>query len=234
MHLDHLSFLQIHFDNLFDLCYPFDLRPTGQSVPMMTNNNTTRQRILNAAIQVFANKGYHDTRVDEIVEASETSKGAVYFHFPSKQEIFLGLVDEFAELLQKQMEQAIHAEKGGVNQVDAALQSCLGTFGKYQKLAKIFLVQAVGLGTVFEQKRQEIHNRFITLVKKYLDEAVADGDIPAIDTEVAAYAWMGAINEVVIRWVYTGEPSPERSLPALRMILLRSIGVSDERLQKVN
>ncbi|MCJ7702036.1 MAG: TetR/AcrR family transcriptional regulator [Anaerolineales bacterium] len=201
---------------------------------MMTNNNTTRQRILNAAIQVFANKGYHDTRVDEIVEASETSKGAVYFHFPSKQEIFLGLVDEFAELLQKQMEQAIHAEQGGVNQVDAALQSCLGTFGKYQKLAKIFLVQAVGLGTVFEQKRQEIHNRFITLVKKYLDEAVADGDIPAIDTEVAAYAWMGAINEVVIRWVYTGEPSPERSLPVLRVILLRSIGVSDERLQKVN
>ena len=62
---------------------------------MTDQNDNTRQRILNAAIHIFASKGYHDTRVDEIVSASQTSKGAVYFHFPSKQEIFLGLVDEF-------------------------------------------------------------------------------------------------------------------------------------------
>jgi AcrR family transcriptional regulator len=175
----------------------------------MDKTNSTRERILKAAINVFASKGYHDTRVDEIVDLSETSKGAVYFHFPSKQEIFLCLV-------------------GGVNKVNAALQVCMGTFGKYQKLAKIFLIQAVGLGSIFETRRQEIHNRFVQLIKGYLDEAIGDGDIPGIDTEVAAYAWMGAVNEVVIRWVYTGEPLPDRSLPTLRTILLRSIGVNDK------
>ena len=65
----------------------------------MIKTPDTRYRILNAAINVFSQKGYHDTRVDEIVRAAETSKGGVYFHFPSKQDIFLGLMDEFADLL---------------------------------------------------------------------------------------------------------------------------------------
>ena len=62
---------------------------------------------------------------------------------------------------------------------------------------------------------------------------VQEGDIPPLDTEVAAYAWMGAINEVIIRWVHTGEPEPARVLPTLRSMLLRSIGVSEERIGKL-
>jgi AcrR family transcriptional regulator len=217
------------------MCYPQSSRLTSRSAGLfeMDKNNTTRQRILKAAINVFASKGYHDTRVDEIVELSETSKGAVYFHFPSKQEIFLCLVDEFANILENRIKQVISEETGGVNKVNAALQVCMQTFGKYQKLAKIFLIQAVGLGSIFENRRQGIHNRFVQLIKGYLDEAMLDGDIPDIDTEIAAYAWMGAVNEVVIRWVYTGEPLPDRSLPTLRTILLRSIGINDKQIRKL-
>jgi len=200
----------------------------------METNNSTRQRILEAAINVFSTKGYHNTRVDEIVEISETSKGAVYFHFPSKQDIFLGLVDEFANILEDRIKDAISEESGGVRKVNAALRICLQTFEKYQKLAKIFLVQAVGLGTIFENRRQEIHNRFVQLIKGYLDEAIQDGDIPLIDTEITAIAWLGAINEVVILWVYSGEPSPIRTLPVLRTILLRSIGIDDQQIEEMN
>jgi AcrR family transcriptional regulator len=199
----------------------------------MNNNSETRQRILNAAINVFSQKGYHNTRVDEIVTASNSSKGAVYFHFPSKQDIFLGLVDEFANLLENRLTAVINEQQSGIQRVNSALQICLETFGEYRKLAKIFLIQAVGLGTIFEEKRQEIHNRFVILVKGHLDEAVLEGDIPPIDTEIAAYSWMGAINEVIIRWVYTGEPTPDRALPTLRQILLRSIGVSEEKIQEL-
>ena len=194
----------------------------------------TRQKILNAAINVFAQKGYHDTRVDEIVAASDTSKGAVYFHFPSKQEIFLGLVEEFANILEKELLKAIDQEQNGVEKVDSALQSCMNTFGKYQKLAKIFLIQALGLGVVFEEKRQQINARFAGIIQTHLQQAVEDGDIPTVDTEIAAYSWMGAIYEVVIRWVYTGSPHPDRSLPQLRRLLLRSIGVSDHLIDRYN
>src|SRR5689334_19689651 len=196
----------------------------------MVHPLSTRQNILGAAMQVFAQKGYHDTRVDDIVEASGSSKGGVYFYFRSKQEIFLALIDDFAQQLETAVIQAITQETEGIRRVDAALRSCLQVFHTYQPLAKIFLVQAVGLGEVFEQKRMEIHNRFVQAIKLYLDHALSEGDIPPVDTEVAALAWMGAINEVVIRWVLTGEPGPQRSLPALRAVLLRSIGVSEDRI----
>ena len=199
----------------------------------MDKKTNTRYRILNAAISVFSQKGYHATRVDEIVEAAETSKGGVYFHFPSKQDIFLGLVDEFADLLEKRLDEALTEEISGIQRVDAALVACMGTFQEYRKLAKIFLVQAVGLGIAFEEKQQEIHDRFVEIIQRNLNAAVQEGDIPPIDTEIAAYAWMGALNEVVIRWIHTGSPDLERALPALRVFLLRSVGVSEEKIQEI-
>jgi AcrR family transcriptional regulator len=195
-----------------------------------TEKKDTQHQILDAAVEVFAEKGYHDTRVDDIVAASGTSKGSVYFHFASKEQIFFSVIDEFANRLAKGLMEAINSESQGIRRVNAALQKGLDTFGRYRPLAKIFLVQATGLGESFEQKRYEIHDRFVKIIKGYLDQAIEEEDIPMIDTEVAALAWMGAINEVVIRWVLTGEPSPTRALPTLRTLLLRSVGVSEERI----
>lgn len=199
----------------------------------MNVQTDTQQKILDAAIDVFAQKGYHDARVDEIVEVSKTSKGAVYFYFPSKQDIFLAIVDKFAALLADRLDQVIAQDAPGVERVSAALQICLKTFEQYRSLAKVFLVQAAGLGVVFEDKQIEIHNRFARLIQEQLDDAVEEGDIPPIDTEVAAYIWMGAIYDMVIRWVRTGQPEPSRIFPTLQVMLLRSIGVSEERIHSL-
>ena len=199
----------------------------------MNVQTDTQQKILDAAIDVFAQKGYHDARVDEIVEVSKTSKGAVYFYFPSKQDIFLAIVDKFAALLAERLDQVIAQDAPGVERVSAALQICLKTFEQYRSLAKVFLVQAAGLGVVFEDKQIEIHDRFARLIQKQLDDAVQEGDIPPIDTEVAAYIWMGAIYDMVIRWVRTGQPEPSRIFPTLQVMLLRSIGVSEERIRSL-
>lgn len=187
----------------------------------------TRSRILDAALDVFSNKGYHEASVDEIVDRSSTSKGSVYFHFPNKQKLFLALVDKFADLLERRITEAIEGEAIGIARVNAALRACLETFGKYRPLAKILLVQAVGLGSIFESKRLEVHQRFIDLIRQYLDEAIAEGDIAPVDTEVVATAWMGAINEVVIQWVYVGQPDPDRIMNTLRPMLLRSVGFEE-------
>jgi AcrR family transcriptional regulator len=193
----------------------------------MTKSEDTRERILDAALNIFSSKGYHDTRMDEIVEASDTSKGSIYFHFPNKERLFLALVDQFADLLERKVTEAVEQEEQGIMQVRAALQACLETFGRYRRPAKILLVQAVGLGSVFEKKRIEVNDRFASLIKKYLDAAIAVGDIAAVDTEVVSYAWMGAIYGIVIRWVYTGEPDSERILSALLPLLLKSVGYQE-------
>lgn len=193
----------------------------------MSKGEETRERILDAALNIFSNKGYHDTRMDEIVEASDTSKGAIYFYFPNKERLFLALVDQFADLLERRVVEAVEREGQGILRVRAALQACLETFGRYRRPAKILLVQAVGLGSTFEKKRLDVTDHFASLIKKYLDEAIAVGDIAPVDTEVVSYAWMGAIYGIVIRWVYTGEPDSERILSALLPLLLKSVGYED-------
>jgi AcrR family transcriptional regulator len=187
----------------------------------------TRERILDSALDIFARKGYHDTRMDEIAGESGTSKGSIYFHFPNKERLFLALVDQFANLLERRVNDAIQQEAQGIGRVRAALQACLDTFGRYRRPAKLLLVQAVGLGNVFEKKRLETTDRFADLIRQYLDEAIAVGDIAPVDTEIVAHAWMGAIYAVVIRWVYTGEPEPSRILSALLPVLLKSVGYED-------
>ncbi len=193
----------------------------------MDDPKNTRERILDSALNLFSRKGYHDTRMDEIVDESETSKGAIYFHFPSKERLFLALMDQFADLLERRIREAIEQEDEGMRRVQAALTACLDTFGKYRLPAKIMLVQAVGLGAIFEKKRLEVNDRFANLIRTYLDEAIKVGDIAPVDTEIVAHAWMGAIYSVVIRWVYTGEPEPERILSTLLPLLLRSVNYDD-------
>jgi TetR/AcrR family transcriptional regulator, fatty acid metabolism regulator protein len=197
-------------------------------VSEISDPQESRERILDKALDVFSSKGYQETDLGEIAEAAQTSKGAIFFHFPNKERLFLALVDQFADLLERRVTEAIRQEREGVARVKVAVETCLQTFGRYRRPAKILLVQAVGLGATFEKKRLEVNDRFARLIETYLREAVAVGDVPPVDTEVVAYAWMGAIYGVVIRWVYTGEPEPERILQTLTPVLLRSIGYEAE------
>lgn len=185
---------------------------------------STKGRILDAALNIFSQKGFYETRLDEIVDESHTSKGAIYFHFPNKERLFIALVDQFADLLERRVVEAIQVEEKGMGRVRVALETCLQTFGKYRRPAKILLVQAVGLGATFENKRNEVHDRFAELITVYLQESVEVGDIEPVDIEIVSYAWMGAIYNVVIRWVNTGEPEPDRILETLVPILLKSVG----------
>ena len=190
------------------------------------DTRSTRERILDVALDIFAHRGYYDTRLDDIVDEAHISKGSIYFHFPNKESLFLALVDQFADLLERRTTEAI-AEVQGIERVRVALTSVLETFGRYRRPTKILLIQAVGLGTAFEKKRLAIHARFAALIKTYLDEAVAVGDIPPADTELIAHAWMGAIYNIVIQWVYTGEPTPDRVMSTLLPLLLRSVGYEE-------
>ena len=210
-------------------------RPTGRSTASMTTPNPdptqeTRTRILEAAVKVFATKGYHDAKVDDIVSESRTSKGAFYFYFPSKQDIFLALSDTFANLLEARLTQAMDKETHGLQQMEAALRASLGLFSQYRGLAKIALVQAMGLGAVFEERRRAINDRLTRIIQSRLERAAQDGSIPLQQTEIAARAWVGALNEIVTYWIYTGTPPLEESLPALCLFLARSIGIPEDRI----
>jgi TetR/AcrR family transcriptional regulator, fatty acid metabolism regulator protein len=169
-------------------------------------------------------KGYHGATVDDIVRASATSKGAVYHHFVNKEAVFVALVDDFAERLASAVTRAIAEGQGALGKVEGALAAALATFHRNERLARLILLEAVSLGSVWERKRAEVHGRFAMLIGTYLDVAAAEGSIPPLDSRVATLAWLGAINEVVIDWLHHPERDLTTTIPALTQMLLRSIG----------
>ncbi|MBI4588998.1 MAG: TetR/AcrR family transcriptional regulator [Candidatus Rokubacteria bacterium] len=193
-------------------------------MPLSVKKIATREKILEAALSVFAQKGYHRAIVDDIVRVSGTSKGAVYHHFPNKEALVLALVDEFASHLAAAAAEAIASRHGALKKVEGALRAALETFARHRQLARILVLEAVSLGPTYEAKRAEVHRLFADLIKGYLDEAVSEGSIPPLNTEVATLAWLGAVNEIVIQWLHSGTPDLlTEALPALTRLLLRSI-----------
>ena len=187
------------------------------------------RRILDAALQVFSRRSYRDASVDEIAGASGTSKGGVYFHFPNKEAIFLALLDRTAERLRDKIESALAAHQDPVARADAALLTVLRTFAKHRALARLFMVEALGAGREFHRRMAEIRAEFAAVIQRQLDEAVRQEIIKPIDTEVAARAWFGALNEVITGWVLSGRAEHlEDKYEALRPILMHSVGISDQ------
>ena len=193
-----------------------------------------RERILDAAMSTFAGRGYRDASMDDIASAAETSKGGVYFHFPTKESIFRELMRTTADKLVGKVERAVAAETDPIARAEVALRTVLATFAGHRTMARLLFLDVIGAGRVFQAEANELHERFARLIQGYLDEAVAAGTIAPVDTRVTSIAWFGALNEVVGRWLLADRPERlEDAYPALRATLLRSVGVAESRIAEL-
>ena len=187
-----------------------------------------QRRILDAALRVFSRRGYRDASVDEIAEESHTSKGGLYFHFPGKEAIFLHLLDRTVSRLRDKAESAMAAHDDPIAKADAALLAVLHTFAKHRALARLFMVEALGAGREFQCRLAETRAEFAAIIQHHLDDAVAQGVIEPIDTEIAGRAWFGALNEVITNWVILGQAERlEDTYASLRPFLMRSVGAAE-------
>ena len=198
-------------------------QPAGQE-----RSRARQRRILDAALSVFSRRGYREASVDEIAQAASTSKGGVYFHFPGKQVLFRALLDISARRLLDRVEEAITRETEPIAKADAALLTVLREFSEHRTMARLFMVEALGAGAEFQTRLIEMHDDFIGVIKRHLDEAVAQGVVDAPDTLLASRAWFGALNEVILHWLIKGEPERlEDAYETLRPLLMRSVRVAE-------
>ena len=73
-----------------------------------------REQILQAALICFGEKGYHASTMDDLVRASGLSKGSLYWHFRSKEEVFLAVFDAFADVLYGEWDAAAAASEDAI------------------------------------------------------------------------------------------------------------------------
>src|SRR5438477_12819933 len=79
-----------------------------------------RAALLEAALGVFAERGYRDASVDEIAERAGYSKGAIYFHFSGKDDLFFALLEE---RIDRPMREAIKLLESAPPEDDMALEA---------------------------------------------------------------------------------------------------------------
>ena len=197
------------------------------TTPMLQQSRARarQQRILDAALRVFSRRGYRDASVEEIADKSNTSKGGIYFHFPGKEAIFLHLLDRTVARLRVKIDIALAGHDDPIAKADAALLAVLHTFAKHRALARLFMVETMGAGHVFQRRMAEVHAEFAAIIQRQLDEAVEQGVIEPLDTEIAGRAWFGALNELITDWVLLERPDRlEDTYAALRPLLMRSVG----------
>lgn len=190
---------------------------------LMGKSDSRKELILEAALNEFVDRGYADVQVNEIAHQADTSPGFVFFHFPSKERIFLALMDQLAVYVEQKVLAAIEDKATGMLRVEAALEACLAAFSKHRRHTKILMVQAIALGPAFDAKCREIQTRFARHIQGFLEEAVMLQQIPPVDSEVVAAAWTGAIYHLVMTWVHAGEPEKERIRASLVPMLLHSV-----------
>ena len=155
----------------------------------------TRERILEAAELVFADNGYHDALVDEIGKRTSMSKGGLYFHFPSKEELFFAVMDRLANKLVKRAEKAAANAGSPMAAAEAALGAVVSALSRQKRLARLLVTQGYSMGNAFESKRSEIFDRFASVIRQQLDEAVDAGQIDELDTGLASRIWLGLLDE---------------------------------------
>lgn len=207
------------------------MSPRRTSVEPGEKSRTRREQILDAAFHAFTQRGYRDTAMDEIAAEANTSKGGVYFHFPTKEAIFRELMRSTADRLAAKVERAVAAETDPIARAEAALRTVLHTFGGHRTMARLLFLDSLGAGRTFLVETAALHSRFAAMIRAYLADAVAAGAIPPIDVEVTSQAWFGALNEVVARWLLDERPGRlDDAYPALRSVLLRSVGVPESRI----
>src|SRR3982751_4574506 len=74
-------------------------RPNAASAPrreLRARGQRTQQRLLDAGVEVFAKRGYHAARVDDIVKVAKTSHGTFYLYFSNKEDLFRALAETVA------------------------------------------------------------------------------------------------------------------------------------------
>ncbi len=106
---------------------------------MQQRSEETRQKILQAAEALFAQKGYDATGVADLCAASGVSKGAFYHHFPSKQSVFLALLEGWLKQLDEQLQQTLNSHSNIPEGLIELARSTEAIFEGTNTRARIFL-----------------------------------------------------------------------------------------------
>lgn len=97
-----------------------DLDGNPSAIPK-SKDSERRTQIMISGLEVFAEKGFHLASMDDIAERAGVSKPILYQHFSSKQDFYLGVLDERVDYLVQHITESIDSAVGNKNRLEAAI-----------------------------------------------------------------------------------------------------------------
>jgi AcrR family transcriptional regulator len=167
-----------------------------------------RERLLQAAAEEFAERGYAGTSSESISRRAGMSKATFYEHFANKEDCIVALFDSAGAVLKQAMAgAAASAGADAAQRMKAGARVFLQAVADNPAFAQTLLVEIIGAGPDAARRRDQIVQQFADLLDADNAEAARRGLIARFSSPYDAFAVVGAITELVSRQVRLGEPA---------------------------
>jgi AcrR family transcriptional regulator len=182
--------------------------PTDQSVcnhlGELEVSETTYNSIIKAASKCFSQNGFSETTMDQIAEEAGVSKGALYWHFKSKEELFIRLKERnIAEVL-RTLQKLFASLKTFDSKLEEAsklyLSSLTAARRKAARLNMEFMVEAPKISKLGKILSDQ-YNQLKVLLKSTIEEAIEKGELKKeIDSESLSMIMLATLDGLELHW----------------------------------
>lgn len=176
----------------------------------------TRQRIIDAAVEVFAAQGVPYSTLDQIARMAGVTRGAVYWHFNGKLEVLQAVLSSRQHPLELEFTAEAGIELSWEAVVTAMLDAVHGP--KSKQFSEILIYQGVDESGLIHGRMVQASNRFLHYIHQVLRHAVAQGELPStLDLHTSIAIFKGLITGLL----YEGLRSPDQP-PQVINVAMRS------------
>jgi AcrR family transcriptional regulator len=178
--------------------------PAAPHVPRWERRKESRPaELLDAALDLFVERGYAATRLDDIASRAGVSKGTLYLYFANKEDLFKALVREnIVRLLDRFRAEIDDSDAPASDLVDAFMRTWWRDFGgtRLAGLCKLIMSEAGNFPEVARFFHDEVIRPNGELFASILARGIASGEFRPIDVETAAQLW---ISPLVMKAMWT-------------------------------
>ena len=165
-----------------------------------------KDQILHAALTVLIRNGYEHSRMDDIVKESQLSKGALYWYYKSKKEIYLDLVNFWVTKYSVTINHLAETTKPAPMQLKSLFNYFIDQYESdpdpFKALTEFWTIAQQD--TDFKKKLQKVYSHFLEVLEKIISKGVNDGDFKKVNLRITAMSIM--LNIESINWFTLFEP----------------------------
>ena len=165
-----------------------------------TLENRRKKQIMDAAQSIVVKKGYDQSRMDDIVKIAQLSKGAIYWYYKSKKDVYLSLIDYWFNEYSEGILENFNDSDSASMQLKSLFNYFVDQFEKNPDTFKIMVEfwRTAGLDQDFNDKLQEIYSQFLEYIIDIIKNGINNGEFKKVNPRITALSIL--INIEGIHW----------------------------------